>query len=228
MKLIETVHSKYIFQRRVRVLAEHIASCLPEDSKVLDVGCGDGLLDSLIAKQHKEQLEIEGIDVLLRKNIHIPIKRFDGAHIPYEDNSFDVVIFIDVLHHSEDPQILLREAKRIARLSIVLKDHTTDNMFAAPTLRFMDWIGNAHHGVALPYNYQSKLQWEKIFTGLGLTVASWKANLNLYPLPAHWLFDRNLHFIAKLDVNKNASVIPGNPSETEVGFGDLSSTFESS
>ena len=202
MKLIETVHSKYVFQRRVHILAEHIANCLSPNSKVLDVGCGDGSLDSLIAKQHQEQLDMEGIDVLLRKHTHIPVKLFDGTHIPYEDNSFDVVIFVDVLHHTEHPQLLLREAKRIARHSIVLKDHTTDNRFAIPTLRFMDWIGNAHYGVALPYNYQSKLQWDRTFTELGLTVANWKTNLNLYPLPAHWLFDRNLHFIAKLDVNK--------------------------
>ena len=205
MKLIEIVHGKYVFQRRVLKLAKHIASWLPPNSKVLDVGCGDGLLDSLIAKQHKEPLEIEGIDVLLRKHTHIPVKLFDGTHIPYEDNSFDVVIFVDVLHHTEHLQILLKEAKRIARHSIVLKDHATDDMFAIPTLHFMDWVGNAHYGVALPYNYQSKLQWDKTFTELGLTVTSWKTNLNLYPLPAHWLFDRNLHFIAKLDVNKNVT-----------------------
>ncbi len=34
-------------------------------------------------------------------------------------------------------------------------------MFAIPTLRFMDWIGNAHHGITLLYNYQSKFQWDK-------------------------------------------------------------------
>ena len=45
MKLIETIHSKYVCQLRVHVLANHIASWLPANSMVLNVGCGDGLLD---------------------------------------------------------------------------------------------------------------------------------------------------------------------------------------
>ena len=200
MNPIESIHSKYIFQRRVRVLAEHLTRLLSKSSRVLDVGCGDGLIDSLIIQQHQGPIEINGVDILLRKHTHIPVKLFDGTTIPYEDNSFDVVIFIDVLHHTDNPYHLLKEAKRVAQHSIVLKDHLTDNILATPTLRFMDWVGNAHHGVVLPYNYYSKQQWDNTFTQLDLTVANWKANLNLYSIPAHWLFDRNLHFIAKLDI----------------------------
>ncbi|MCK5536763.1 MAG: class I SAM-dependent methyltransferase [Bacteroidales bacterium] len=182
------------------MLAENIASLLPKNTQILDVGCGDGSLDSLIIKQ--QQVNIKGIDVLLRKQTHIPVKLFDGTTIPYEDNSFDTVVFVDVLHHTESPQVLLKEAKRVARFSIILKDHLTDGLFATSTLRFMDWVGNAHHGVVLPYNYYSKHQWNNTFEKLGLTIANWKSNLNLYPLPSHWFFDRNLHFIAKLYVNK--------------------------
>ena len=185
---MEKVHSKYVFNRRTNVLAAHFLEMLPQQGTVLDVGCGDGLIDHLINKQ-RPMLKIEGIDVLLRKQTHISVTKFDGNKIPFEDNSFDVVMFVDVLHHTNDPKALLKEAKRVARQYVVIKDHTMDGLFAETTLRFMDWVGNAPHGVVLPYNYWTKQQWYDAFKELDLTVENWKGALNLYPLPANWLFD---------------------------------------
>ncbi len=71
---------------------------------------------------------------------------------------------------------------------------------AGPTLRFLDWVGNARHGVVLPYNYWPQQRWFEAFGTLGLTVSVWKKDLSLYPRPANWFFGRSLHFIARLDV----------------------------
>jgi hypothetical protein len=65
----------------------------------------------------------------------------------------------------------------------------------------MDWVGNAPHGVALPYNYWQEDQWKSEFKKLRLTLAEWKSDLGLYPVPFCWLFDRQLHFIARLEVD---------------------------
>jgi hypothetical protein len=48
-----------------------------------------------------------------------------------------------VLHHANDPTVLLKEAKRGARSTIAVKDHTMDGTLAYQTLRFIDWVGNA-------------------------------------------------------------------------------------
>ncbi len=152
MNLIDRVHSDYIFGRRVGVLTRHLAELMPKDAKTLDVGCGDGTIAHLLM-QSRPDLTISGIDVLVRPQTHIPVVQFDGRHIPYEDDSFDAVMFVDVLHHTEDPLVLLREAARVARSAIVIKDHTMNGWLAEPTLRLMDYVGNAQHGVVLPYNY---------------------------------------------------------------------------
>ena len=201
MSVVGTVHANLVFGRRVRVLASQLASLLPKNAKVLDVGCGDGTLDSLILRSRPD-LTINGIDILVRPQTHIPVVPFDGNTIPYPDRAFDVVMFVDVLHHTDDPMVLLREAKRVARQAIVLKDHTKDGMLAGPTLRFMDWVGNRHHGVVLPYNYWTQTQWERAMSDLGLAAAAWNANVGLYPWPATHLFDRTLHFVAKLTPNE--------------------------
>jgi SAM-dependent methyltransferase len=197
MSVVGTVHANLVFGRRVRVLAHQLANLLPQNATVLDVGCGDGTLDSLILRSRPD-LVINGIDVLVRPQTHIPVTSFDGTTIPYANQAFDVVMFVDVLHHTNDPMVLLREAKRVARRAIVMKDHAKEGMLAGPTLRFMDWVGNRHHGVVLPYNYWTHSEWERAMNDLGLGVSTWNANVRLYPWPATHLFDRALHFVAKL------------------------------
>lgn len=201
LSVIDTVHDRYVHSRRVNVLRQHLANLLPQNARVLDVGCGDGLLSRLIMETRPD-LQIEGIDVLVREDTHISVQPFDGTSIPYAEEAYDVVMFVDVLHHTLDPTTLLREAVRVARQSIVLKDHNLKGIFAGPTLRFMDYVGNAHHGVVLPYNYWPESKWKSAFEQLGLKIDVWKADLHLYPAPADWLFGRSLHFVARLATTK--------------------------
>jgi SAM-dependent methyltransferase len=200
MSLTERIHGGYVHKRRVRVLRDHLAALIPQNARALDVGCGDGLLDHLML-QKRPDLELRGIDVLVREQTFIPFDEFDGLMIPHADASFDVVMFVDVLHHTQDPMVLLREAARVARKAVVIKDHTLDGWLAGLTLGFMDWVGNARHGVVLPYNYWPQQRWWEAFDTLGLTMSAWKKDLRLYTRPAIWLFGRSLHFIARLDVS---------------------------
>jgi hypothetical protein len=89
---------------------------------------------------------------------------------------------------------------RVARKAIVIKGHTLNGFMAGLTLRFLDWVGNARHAVALPYNYWPQQRWREAFATLGLTIGVWKKELRLYPRPANWVFGRSLHFIARLNV----------------------------
>ena len=94
----------------------------------------------------------------------------------------------------------MREAKRVARHWIVLKDHTRNGWLARPTLRLMDWVGNASHGVALPYNYLSQNEWDRLFSDTEVTVDRWIYKPRLYGRPGDWVFGRSLHFLARLSV----------------------------
>jgi SAM-dependent methyltransferase len=168
---------------------------------VLDVGCGDGALAALL-RERRPDIRVEGVDVLVREHTAIPVRRFDGIRIPYDDKSVDVVLMVDVLHHTDDPTVLLRESTRVARFGVLIKDHVLAGFGARLTLRGMDWVGNARHGVRLPYTYWSRAEWDDSFDQLGLIVRSWHSALHLYPAPASWLFDRSLHFIAELGIDR--------------------------
>lgn len=192
--VLGVVHDRFIFSRRIVVLAKLLGHLIPPGARVLDVGCGDGSIDALIT-DHRPDISVEGIDPLVRPSARIPVRSFDGVEIPYPDRSFDVVMFVDVLHHTDDPRVLLREAGRVGN-AVLIKDHFLEGVFAGTTLRAMDWVGNARHGVALPYNYWPKSRWLSAFNDLDLQPVEMKTKLDLYPAPLSWLFDRKLHFIA--------------------------------
>lgn len=199
LKLTDIVHERFLMGRRSRVLSTRIAGLLPKYVSVLDVGCGDGDIASRIMGERPD-ISVQGIDVLVRPDTAIPVEHFDGSHFPFGDNTYDVVTFVDVLHHADDPAALLAEAARVARKAVVIKDHLRQGVLAGATLRFMDTVGNKRHGVALPYNYLTPMEWNEEFGGARLTVASWEERLAIYPWPATLIFDRRLHFTATLTV----------------------------
>ncbi len=129
MRLIESVHGGYVHKRRTLVLSDWCSRLIPSNSKVLDVGSGDGRLAHLIADKRPD-ISIRGIDVRQRNDATILVETFDGRSIPYDENSFDVVMFVDVLHHADEPMTLLREAVRVARRAILIKDHLVEGILA--------------------------------------------------------------------------------------------------
>ena len=191
-------HRAFVFGRRTRVLADALAPLIPAEARTaLDIGCGDGTIAGLLA-QRRSDLAIEGVEVIPRPTCHIPCRAFDGAQLPFPDRSFDVCFFVDVLHHTTDVTQLLREAARVSRSSVVLKDHLSESSFDHATLRGMDWVGNRPHGVTLTYNYQSLSQWQQDFASCGLRATQLSTALPLYPFPFSLLFGRELHFVAQL------------------------------
>ena len=137
--------------------------------RVVDVGCGDGTLARRVADHHGD-LEITGVETRPRPDTAIEVVPFDGDRLPFPDRSVDAVLLVDVLHHTNDPAAVLAEARRIVRHAIVVKDHRLSRPAARPVLRFMDFVGNRHHGVALPYNYWPMARWRRCWDELNLRV----------------------------------------------------------
>jgi SAM-dependent methyltransferase len=197
LRALEAIHEHYVKQRRVRRLGAALAALLPRGARVLDVGCGDGRLAEELHRLRPDSA-FRGVDVLVRPDCRIPVTQFDGLNLPAPDGGFDAVLIVDVLHHMDAPGVLLAEAARVARDVVIVKDHDATGFLAPFILRFMDGVGNARFGVALPHNYLSWTQWKALFAQVGYTIVSSQHALGIYPPPLTWLFDRSLHFVSAL------------------------------
>lgn len=96
---------------------------------VLDVGCGHGLIHPYLVSASDIKINLTGVDVAAtvveearQKNPSVSYDTYEGDHLPYADNSFDLAFTICVMHHVPPKQwpSFLREIKRVLRPGGVL------------------------------------------------------------------------------------------------------------
>lgn len=96
-------------------------------NKVLEVGAGDGSILKLLAEQdfardyYAVEISESGVEHIKARNIPTlrSVQIFDGYHLPFEDESFELIILSHVLEHVEHERLLLRELKRVAKYCVI-------------------------------------------------------------------------------------------------------------
>jgi len=101
-----------------------IAKLVPEGSRVLDLGCGDGALLALLQQTRGctgYGVEIADTNVLacVQRGVNVIQLNLDEGLNMFADASFDVVLQIDTLQHLRNAEVMLRETVRVGRLGIV-------------------------------------------------------------------------------------------------------------
>ena len=100
-----------------------IASLVPAEARVLDLGCGDGaLLEELMRRGNGVLgIEIADDDVMVCMGRGVPVLQedIDKGLGDLVDDSFDIVILSLTLQAVHHPAFVLREMHRVARRSIV-------------------------------------------------------------------------------------------------------------
>ena len=101
-----------------------LARLVPEGSRVLDLGCGDGsMLDYLQRERGCSGygIEIADANVLacVRRGVNVIQLNLDEGLAMFGDASFDVVLQIDTLQHLRNAEVMLRETARVGRTGIV-------------------------------------------------------------------------------------------------------------
>jgi SAM-dependent methyltransferase len=84
-----------------RLLRKHVAD--PASASILDVGCGIGLvechLQGVVGQLHGIDVSAESVRAATAACPKGQFSVYDGNHIPFADESFDLVFAICVVHH---------------------------------------------------------------------------------------------------------------------------------
>lgn len=162
------LNEKIFFPIREWRLKELLFPHLGNIRSLLDVGCGNGRIAWALEK--KLGVKVVGVDKLVQKNAVIPVKKYSGQTLPFADNSFDAVLLVDVVHHEVEQKRLIREARRVSRKYVLIKDHYWENGLDKILLKWADDMGNKIYGIALPYKFLNLQTWENLFKDCGLKV----------------------------------------------------------
>lgn len=157
------------FPFRWRCLVRYLSPYLWDSKNVLDFGASCGRLANELSKK-LPNINFIGVDTHVQPKTFIPIHKYDWNIIPFNDDSFDCVMIIDVLHHDQNPINILKEAKRVTKKYILIKDHYWNNRLDFLILKYFDYFGNKPYWVALPYNFFKITEWENIIKRIDMKI----------------------------------------------------------
>ncbi|MBR9706854.1 MAG: class I SAM-dependent methyltransferase [Candidatus Diapherotrites archaeon] len=157
---------------RDAIVIKYLKENLTDERTLLDCGCGTGRLGKKI--QDQLGLDVYGVDIRFPKPPLIPAKEYDGTTLPFKDNHFDVVLIVDVLHHTNDPDAMLKEILRVAKKTVIIKDHYYVNSLDRLWVSFMDVMGNIADGTPTPFNFYSLKKWQEIKDHYQVKIHKWR------------------------------------------------------
>lgn len=130
-------------------LREEIFPFLPQKAaRVLDLGCGSGETSGTLKKMGKFDwvCGVEGSPEaaqLARKYLDIVVEGdIEKLDFPFEPESFDVILTLDILEHLVDPWTILRKLEKLLKpggLFIISLPNVRHHSVVLPLLFFGDW-----------------------------------------------------------------------------------------
>ena len=154
---------------------------LPEEGRILDIGCGFGLFAAYFAQTQRER-RIVGVDPNARRTemaartfeqLGLEGSRFvaGDARDAAIEGPFDAAYVLDVMHHipHDDQLALLRRLRDLLapRGVLVIKDITTEPWLG---LKFTEYLDRAMVGWNEPLSYRHHREWGEILRELGFKV----------------------------------------------------------
>jgi 2-polyprenyl-3-methyl-5-hydroxy-6-metoxy-1,4-benzoquinol methylase len=158
---------------RARIKFKRVAPSIQAGTGVLDIGTGNGGVAHLLSSSGRE---VTTADVKNKCLFHDVAPRiFDGHTLPFDDNRFQTVMLLTVLHHAVDPDRLLFEAARVSGSTIIVMEDVYRGRLQRLITQAADSVVNwefAGH----PHNNRRESEWERTFLETGLRIRSKKVH----------------------------------------------------
>lgn len=157
-----------------------LAHCKPTD-RVLDIGCGHGVVSEFLAEKGIQVSAVDISEKLLDdlkartagKNLPLEIKRGDAYNIPYEAQQFDVIVARMFLPHFPDWPVVLKEMTRTAKKGALLLVHfsSSENTALGKQIGQQDCVFASSPNIADPWKFYAEAdtnELQKVCSEVGL------------------------------------------------------------
>ncbi|MGH7944156.1 MAG: class I SAM-dependent methyltransferase [Opitutaceae bacterium] len=134
----ENANAIGFLERLRRFELDCVREWFPHGARVLEIGSGSGFQASIIAGWGCEVSAFDVRERPLPPREYFPVEEYDGRHVPFASDTFDVVFSSNVLEHIGD----LRGS--LAQLCRVLK-HDGRGVHILPTPAWRGWTSVAHY-----------------------------------------------------------------------------------
>lgn len=130
---------KNILQRiwhknKLKYVVWAIRSQNKDPRNILDVGCASGWFLSELKEEFKKAdafgIDVYGkaIDYGKKKYKNVSLRKADAHKIPFQSNTFDIIVCCEVLEHVENPDQVIKEMKRVlGRNGVLVVEIDTGN-----------------------------------------------------------------------------------------------------
>jgi len=127
---------------------------IPENAKILDLGCGDGSLLIMLQEKKKVkgfgvEISEEGVSLCVEKGLYCYQADIDDGLSDYKDNSFDYVILNQTIQNTKRPDYVINEVLRIGKKAII----SFPNFAHISTRSYLMFKGTMPVNELLPYEW---------------------------------------------------------------------------
>jgi ubiquinone/menaquinone biosynthesis C-methylase UbiE len=152
---------KFTLIYRSKVIMTAYKGWITPSSRVLDIGCGNAIVTEELRKHFL--CPIVGTDILDYRKTDLPFNIMTNpGKLPFGNNDFDICMFNDALHHSNEQEDLLNEAARVANKVLIFEMEPTI------TAKIVEVLVNQIHNpnMNIPFNIKTSGQWRSCFERL--------------------------------------------------------------
>lgn len=113
---------------------QYVKTIIPQQSTVLDLGCGDGYGTQILAKNVEKIIGIDIDPLIIEKarekyDAGVDFAVYEGNLIPYQDETFDVITSFQVIEHVTDVDLFLSEIQRVLKSKGVAYISTPNRLY---------------------------------------------------------------------------------------------------
>ncbi|PCJ01164.1 MAG: SAM-dependent methyltransferase [Flavobacteriales bacterium] len=149
---------------------------LEEGDTILDVGSGNGLVSWELMQLGYKVIPLDIASQEFDSTVK-PIV-YNGSRMPFEDKKFDVALLLSVLHHTENPEEILKEVGRVAK-RIIINEDIYNNKFQKYLTLVTDSVVNLGYSPC-PRTNKNDTLWKDTFLKFNYQLIDSKYNRILF------------------------------------------------